>query len=269
MRLGNRPEDQFAAPAFGDDVERIEQRQPGAAFDQLLEHLRCIGFQHRLDRERQARKSKIDHLAQAGARLRQHQPFLHDIGKADRSWPIRRCPGGSTTPIGISKLASVRMPGVGGMLKPRPISTSPDTTGLAVVPPVSLRNWTKTRGCSERKRAMISGSGPAASPTVVTMRDLAGLLHLEAADAPLQALVILQHVPDMLDAEFAGSRQPQATRQPLEKRRPDLLLQRQNLPVDRRGRHIEPRGRLADRTAAGDLVDVKKASGVQHDLSNA
>jgi len=64
------------------------------------------------------------------------------------------------------------MPGVGGMLKPTPISTSPDTTGWIVVDPPSLRSWILRRGWFSMKRARISGSGPAASPTVATIDTL-------------------------------------------------------------------------------------------------
>ena len=80
----------------------------------------------------------------------------------------------------------------------------------------------------------------------------------------LQALMRLQHLAYVLDIEFARRGQPQAPGKPLEDRNADLLFQRDDLPVDGRGGHVEPAGRLPDRAAAGDLVDISQLAGMKH-----
>ncbi|MNL69078.1 hypothetical protein D3C87_1938930 [compost metagenome] len=72
----------------------------------------------------------------------------------------------------MSKLASVRMPGVAAMLKPNPRSTSPVSTGLMVEVLPSSRSRMRTRGFFAMNPAMTAGSGPAASPVVATIDTL-------------------------------------------------------------------------------------------------
>ena len=92
--------------------------------------------------------------------------------------------------------------------------------------------------------------------------DLTAPQALERLDAGAHPLVILQGLADMADQHLARGRQPQAARQALEDRRSDLLLEHEDLPIDRRRRHVEAARGLPDRAAARHFIQVTQNTGV-------
>jgi hypothetical protein len=79
-----------------------------------------------------------------------------------------------------------------------------------------------------------------------------------------QRLLVAQGLAHMRQQELARDRQPQPARQPLEQLDAILLLERQELAVDRRGGDPEPRRRAADRARACDRIEIAEHARMQH-----
>src|SRR5262249_43982100 len=70
------------------------------------------------------------------------------------------------------------------------------------------------------------------------------------------AAEILLPAAHALDQDLAGGGEAQAARQALEERRAELVLEFQDLAVDRRGRDVEAIGRAPDRALPRHLVEI-------------
>ena len=68
----------------------------------------------------------------------------------------------------------------------------------------------------------------------------------------------------MADQDFSSRRQNEFLGQALKQRRTQLRFQRQDLAADGGRRNIEMGGRLADRSGAGNFVDISQQPAVQH-----
>jgi len=95
-------------------------------------------------------------------------------------------------------------------------------------------------------------------------------LHLAAPQA-LQLLDLRAHVrqlggaaADVAHEQLARRRQAHAARQALEDRRAEFLLDVLDAAVDRRGRHVQALGGLADRADAGHFIDIAQQTQVVH-----
>ena len=66
----------------------------------------------------------------------------------------------------------------------------------------------------------------------------------------------------MIEHHLTQRRQAQAVVNAVKQRRPQLGFEVENLPVDRRGRHMQIFRRLADGTAADHFIEIAQNSGV-------
>jgi hypothetical protein len=87
-------------------------------------------------------------------------------------------------------------------------------------------------------------------------RHLAARQTLQSLDVRFDPLMAFQRLANVGDEHFAGRREPQPPRHPLENRGAQVVFQSQDLPVDRRRGNIEPARRLSDRPQPGNLVEV-------------
>ena len=66
------------------------------------------------------------------------------------------------------------------------------------------------------------------------------------------------------DQHLARGREDQLSRQAQKQRRPEIILEGQDLPIDGGRRHIEPVRRLPDGTRPGHLVQIGQQTAMQH-----
>ena len=70
-------------------------------------------------------------------------------------------------------------------------------------------------------------------------RDMAGARRLEIVNRHPHTVEIVQRIRDVAQQQFARDREPHAAGQAIEERRPQLVLEIEDLPVDRAGRDVE------------------------------
>ena len=87
---------------------------------------------------------------------------------------------------------------------------------------------------------------------------------LEILDPRLDPFDLRVLLADVANEDFAGGCQAHAARPSLQKRGAQLLLQIHDAPVDRRGRDVEALRGGADRTHAGDFVEIIQNSQMAH-----
>ena len=94
--------------------------------------------------------------------------------------------------------------------------------------------------------------------------DLAAPQPLHCVDQGAGTVVAAAAFADVVEQDFAGGGELQASRQALEQRGAEFLLEGEDLAIDRGGGNVERGGRFADRAAAGNLVDIAHHAVTEH-----
>ena len=97
--------------------------------------------------------------------------------------------------------------------------------------------------------------------------DLAAHRVADAGDFRPRALELLLRVAHVAQQHLARRGQAHAVAAALEERHAHLVLEPQDLPVDRGGGDVERVRRLADRAVPGDMIEVAQDRGVHGDLA--
>ena len=96
--------------------------------------------------------------------------------------------------------------------------------------------------------------------------DVAAHRAAQARDLRPRALVFVLRLAHVAQQQLAGRRRAHAAPAALEQRHAHLVLEPQDLPVDRRGGDAQRIGGLADRAVARDMVEIAQDRGVHGDL---
>ena len=127
-----------------------------------------------------------------------------------------------------------------------------------------MRMSKPTSGCVLPELADHAGQKPRRQRLAGDQAHAAAAQALQFLDLRAHTLQVGGAATDVAHEQLAGRGQAHAARQSLEYRRAELVLDVLDPAVHRRGRHVQPLGRLADRADAGHFVDVAQKSQMVH-----